>query len=82
VGGDDAQGAFVLSRKAAADFRQVAGIDEHALDDLDGLLAGLGEAEQPLAAAHEQLDPQLVLEILDVLGDARLRGQQHVGNFR
>ena len=47
----------------------------------DQLLAGLGQPEQPLAAAHEQLDAELVLEILDVLADARLRGVERVGDL-
>ena len=44
-------------------------------------LAGLREPEQPLAATHEQLDAELVLEVLDMFADAGLRGQQRVGNF-
>ena len=81
VGGDDPQRAFVGGGEPPADLRQVLRIDQHALDDLDGLLAGLRQTEQPLAATHEQLDAELVLEILDVLADARLRGQQRVGDL-
>ena len=79
--GDDPQRAFVSRRKPSADLRQVLRIDEHALDDLDGFLARVGQAKQAFAAAHKQLDAELVLEVLDVLADARLRGQQCVGDL-
>ena len=42
-------------------------------------LPGSVKPEQPLAAAHEDLDPQLVLEILDVFADAGLRGVERAG---
>ena len=64
----------LLLERRLGDLSQVVRVEQHALDDLDGLLAGFRQAEQPLAAAHEELDAELVLEVLDVLADAGLRG--------
>ena len=73
--------ALVAQRELLGELLDVLGVEQHPLDDADQLLAGLCQSEQPLAAAHEQLDPQLVLEILDVLADAGLRGIESVGNI-
>ncbi len=75
------QFALVAERELLGKLLDVLGIEQHALDDADQLLAGLGQPEQPLAAAHEQLDAELVLEVLDVLADAGLRGIEGVGNL-
>ncbi len=79
-GGDD-ELALLAIGELLAEPLDVGGVDQNALDDLDQLLAGVGQAEQALAAAHEQLDAELVLEVLDVLADARLRGEQRVGHL-
>ena len=42
---------------------------------------GSVKSQKPLALAHEKLDAKLVLEILDVLGDAGLGRKERVGNF-
>jgi hypothetical protein len=39
-------------------------------------VTGLGEADQALAAADEDLDLELGLEFLDLLADPGLRGEQ------
>jgi hypothetical protein len=84
VRGRDLEDALVSARQAPGDLREVLRLQQHAPDDLDRLLAGFREAEQPLAAAHEQLHAEFVLEVLDVLADARLRGQKrarHLGQI-
>ena len=81
VRGGDHQAAAVAVGELLGDALDVAGVDQHALDDRDQLPARLGQPEQALAAAHEQLDAELVLEILDVLADARLRGVQRIGDL-
>ena len=67
VRGRDGELPLLAVAELLAEPLDVRGVDQDALDDLDQLLAGVGQAEQPLAAAHEQLDAELVLEILDVL---------------
>jgi hypothetical protein len=54
---------------------RVLHVEQDAFDDGEEFLARLGEAEQALAAADEDLDAEFVLEVLDVLGDAGLRGE-------
>ena len=76
-GGDDDLALLAIGELLAEPL-DVGRVDQHALDDLHHLLAGVGEAEQPLAAAHEQLDAEFVLQVADVLADARLRGVQRV----
>src|SRR5690606_17159961 len=65
-------------------FRQildVVGVHQHALDDFHHCLARLGESEQALALAHIELDAELILQILDVLGHAGLGGVESVGHL-
>jgi hypothetical protein len=45
-------------------------------------LARLGNAGEALAAALEDGDPEFVLEQLDLLRNARLRGVQRLGRLR
>ena len=54
------------------DTAHVLRVKQHALDHRQEFLARFGQSEQALAAPDEDLDPELVLEILDVLGNARL----------
>jgi hypothetical protein len=44
-------------------------------------LPGSVSPSRRLPLAHEDLDAEFVLEILDVLADARLRGEQRIGDF-
>ena len=73
--------ALVALRKLLGEALDVLGVEQHALDDGDELLAGLGHAEETLAAADEQLHAKLVLEVLDVLAHARLRRVERVGDL-
>jgi hypothetical protein len=63
------------------DALDVAGIHQHAIHHVGQLLPRLGEAEQALALADEQFEPELVFEILDVFRDTRLGGEQRVGHL-
>jgi len=81
VRGCDLEDALIPAGEPAGDLREVFGFEQQAPDDLDCLLAGFGQPQQPLAAAHKQLHAELVLEILYVLADARLRSQQRIRDF-
>jgi len=84
VRGRDLEDALVAARHAPGDLRQVLRLEQHAPNDIERLLARFRQAQQALAAAHEQLHPELVLEVLDVLADARLGGEQrarHLGQI-
>jgi len=59
-------------RRLVGNAAQVLRIEQDAVDDRGQLLAWLGQSEQPLAAAQEDLDAEFVLEILDVLADPGL----------
>ena len=81
VGGGDPQFALVTLAELLANALDVAGVDQHALDDADQLLARLREAQEPLSLAFEQRDAEFDLQVLDVLGHARLRGVERVGHL-
>jgi len=79
-GGDDEVTRFP-ARELVGDAAQVVCIEQDAVDDLGQFLARLGQTQQALAAAHEDLDAEFVLEILDVLADTGLRRIQRVGDL-
>jgi hypothetical protein len=45
-------------------------------------VACFGEADQPLAPPDEDFDLELALEVLDLLADPGLRGEQFIGDLR
>src|SRR5262249_41863108 len=61
-GGDD-ELALLAVGELLTEPLDVRRVDQDALDQVDQLLAGISEAEQPLALAHEKLDAELVLEV-------------------
>ncbi len=71
----------VMFRELACDATQVFGVEQHALDGLVHGFARLGETRQALAATNEDIDPELVLEILDLFRHARLRCIEDVRDF-
>ena len=73
VGGGDRELAFVLAAELLGDALQVGHLGERAARGRDDDLAGRGEPREPLAGAHEHLHAELVLELADLLADARLR---------
>ena len=79
VGGGNRQLAGVLAGELLGDAADVLRVEQHPFHYFQQFLAGLGHAEQALALAHENLNAQLVLKILDALADAGLRG---VDGFR
>jgi hypothetical protein len=81
MGGGDHEVAGLPAGKLVGDAAQVLGIEQNAVDHLGQFLARLGQPEQTLATAHEDLDAEFVLEILDVLADAGLRGVQGGRHF-
>ena len=73
--------ATVRFRELIGEPFDVGGIEQDTVDDLRQLLAGLRQTQKPFAAAHEKLDPELVLQILDVLRNAGLGCVERVRNF-
>jgi len=78
VGRGDAELPLVAIAELLGQTLDVLRVEQHALDDSDQFLARIGQSEQALALAHEQLDTEFVLEILDVLADPGLRGKQRI----
>ena len=82
VGGRQHQLALIGAAELVGDAADIAGIDQHAIDDAEDFPPRIGQPQQPLAVPDEQLNAQLRLDVLDVLADARLRrGQRgrHLG---
>src|ERR1019366_6784296 len=60
---------------------QVVDLLQHALDDAEHHLPRFGDRGHALAAAHEDVEAELVLELADLLRHPRLRGMQGVGGL-
>lgn len=56
-------------------------VEQQPLYDLDQFSAGLGQTQQPLAPADEDLDAEFILQILDVFAYPRLGGEQAIGDL-
>jgi hypothetical protein len=68
----DAQLPFVAARELFGEPLDVAGVEQDAFDDLGQFACPARSAPAGrLPLAHEDLDAEFVLEILDVLADAR-----------
>ena len=81
VGGGDRQAADRLVGELVAHLLQVVEVAQHALGDRQHGLARLGDRHQALAVAGEDLDAELGLELADLLGHPRLRGEQRLGRL-
>jgi hypothetical protein len=81
VGRSDGQAPLIAIAETLGQILDVLGVEQHPVHDLREFLAGIGETEQSLAFAHEQLHTELVLEILDVLAHSGLRSEDGVGDF-
>ena len=79
VRGGDRQRAGVLAAEFVGDALQVRDLAHRAPRGRDDDLAGGRERRQPLALAHEHRQAELVLELADLLADARLRREQRFG---
>src|SRR4030095_11772453 len=62
----DGEAPDVTRGKFVRDRADAARVDAHAVDDRRDFLARLGETDQPLATANEELYAELLLERLDV----------------
>ena len=62
VRGGDGQAAAVLRVEFLGDLLEVAGIVQHALGDRQHGLARLGDRDDALAVAHEDLDTQFLFQ--------------------
>lgn len=81
VGRHHRQPALIAIAELFGQTLDVPGIEQHAFDDSHQFLARVGQAEQALALAHEQLDAEFGFQVLDVLADARLGGEQGIGRL-
>ena len=81
MGGRDDQRAMIRARVLVGEALDVGRVEQHALGDARQLFTGFRQPQQPLALAHEEVDAEFVLEILDVLADAGLRGVEGIGDF-
>jgi hypothetical protein len=81
MGGGNGEGAELVVGELLARAAQVARLGEDALGDRHHRLAGLGDRHQALAVAHEDLDPELVLERADLLRHPGLGGVQGLGRL-
>ena len=82
VGGGDGERAHRLAPELVAQLLEVAGVGEDALGDRQDVTPRLGQAREALAAAHEDLYSELVLELEDLAAQARLRGVQGLCSLR
>ena len=78
VGGGEDELPLLAVGELLAELLDIARLDQNPLHDVGQFLAGLGQPQETLAAADEQLDAELVLQVLDVLGDARLGGVERI----
>jgi hypothetical protein len=69
VGGGNGELAFVTLAELLGQTLDVAGIQQHALNNGQQFLARVGQAKKAFALAYEQLDAQFVFQILDVFAD-------------
>ena len=81
VGGGNRQGATVLLAVFLANAFEVVHLGQDALNAVQHLLAGLGDAFEAFAVAGEDVDAQLMFQLQNGFGDAGLRGVQGFGRF-
>ena len=82
MGGGDGEGAELLVGELLAGAAQVVRLGEDALGDGDDRLARLGDGDEALAVAHEDVDPELLLQRPDLLRHPGLGRVQRVGGLR
>lgn len=71
--------ATVRGAKLRRHALDVFGVAQHPLGNFQNLLSGRGDAGQVLAIAGKDLDAEFIFELFDLLGDARLGGEQVFG---
>ena len=81
MGRGDRERACRLVAEFAPDLLQVLGFLQQMLHDLDHRLAWLGQGDDALAMAHENLHAELVLELADLLGDPGLGSVELLGRL-
>src|SRR5690625_6719648 len=79
VGGGDGQAAGVLITIILRNCSDVLHLEKDFLGFSDNLLSGRRDMGEVLAATNKNLEPQLVLELPDLLADAWLRCIERLG---
>jgi len=78
----DCQVSLVAICIAVANFLDVLGVDQNALDDDGNFFARLCQPEQPFPLTDEKFDPELIFQIFDVLAHTRLGRVKRASCFR
>ena len=81
VGGGNGQGAAVLRTVLLTNFLEVAHFAQDQLDAAQHMLSGFGDSFEAFAMARKDFDAQLLLQLNDGFGHARLRRVQYLGCF-
>lgn len=82
VSGGDGEAPATLVAELLGHLLDVLGQTQHFAGELDDGLPGRRHPGQVLAAAGEDLHPQLILQQADLLGDPRLGGVEALGRGR
>jgi hypothetical protein len=81
MGEGDGQAARRLVAEFRADFPKVVHFLQNARRDRQNLLAGFGNVHKSLAVTDEDLHRQLLFQLADLLGHARLGSKQGLCRF-
>ncbi len=81
MGRSDRQAAARALRIVGAGTAHVVSVVEHLLGHRRDDGADLGQPDQALADAHEQIDAEFLLELADLPAHARLRSVQFPGDL-
>src|SRR5258706_6935300 len=80
--GRDREPPLVLLGELLADLLEVFGILQYPLGDVQDRFPRLGDGDDALAVADENIDAEFFFQAADLLADARLRGMQYLGRAR
>ncbi len=81
MGGADGQLALDFTPKIGRQGADIAGFQQHLAGPGDDFHTGRGDCYQAAALAQEELEAQLVFQLLELLGQARLGGVHQLGRL-
>src|SRR5258706_16322965 len=80
--GSDREPSLVLFGELFADLLEVLGILQYPSGDIQDFLSRLGDCNDTLAVADENIDAEFFLQAANLLADTRLRGVQDLRRVR